>query len=403
MEHTDPSAQPDEARRIAQTEVRRHNDQALQRGGVMIDDEAALVRDVLASVSGFGVLQPLLDDDTVEGIRPMYRGFRLTPGGRSWPLLLGLEGVADDGNRAVRGTAPREGDAGEMLGDQRPPAHGAVQASGDAVGAEGVVGHGHKLCHGWGPGRPTASTKGTTLMALKIFGTEPENKPKPRQHFSDNFVGQLHASYQLDGTPSALEEWRITTGDPEVADRVHELYKGEAPEEWETKSERNLQVFTDAAAIEVIVDGPKAIRQRMILWGNDRKPVYISDGEFILDDNGHLTEDRDPDAELTFQERTDKKAYGANPSAEITFRLADDPDLGIFVLKSNSWGLAHFLAAEDIEGQIEALDGPAILRLKLVPVSFKPKNGPRKGKTVSYTATEIEVVGAAPARDGGTR
>ncbi|WP_423494064.1 Flp pilus assembly complex ATPase component TadA [Microbacterium esteraromaticum] len=68
LEQTDPSAQPDEARRIAQTEVRRHNDQALQRGGVMIDDEAALVRDVLASVSGFGVLQPLLDDDTVEEI-----------------------------------------------------------------------------------------------------------------------------------------------------------------------------------------------------------------------------------------------------------------------------------------------------------------------------------------------
>ncbi|MCA1307530.1 Flp pilus assembly complex ATPase component TadA [Microbacterium esteraromaticum] len=68
LENTDPSAQPDEARRIAQTEVRRHNDQALQRGGVMIDDEAALVRDVLASVSGFGVLQPLLDDDTVEEI-----------------------------------------------------------------------------------------------------------------------------------------------------------------------------------------------------------------------------------------------------------------------------------------------------------------------------------------------
>lgn len=68
LENTDPSAQPDEARRIAQTEVRRHNDQALQRGGAMIDDEAALVRDVLASVSGFGVLQPLLDDDTIEEI-----------------------------------------------------------------------------------------------------------------------------------------------------------------------------------------------------------------------------------------------------------------------------------------------------------------------------------------------
>lgn len=68
LENTDPAAHPDEARRIAQVEVRRHNDLALQRGDAMIDDEAALVRDVLASVSGFGVLQPLLDDPEIEEI-----------------------------------------------------------------------------------------------------------------------------------------------------------------------------------------------------------------------------------------------------------------------------------------------------------------------------------------------
>lgn len=173
-------------------------------------------------------------------------------------------------------------------------------------------------------------------MALKIY---PENQPKPRQRFSDDFVGQLHSGYQLDGVPSALEEWRITTGDPDVAERVHELYKGEA------------------AAIDVVMADSKAIRQWLTLWDRDRNPVCI-------------------------------------PSAELTFRLAEDPNLGIFVLKSNSWGLAHFLAAEDIEGQIEAIGGPAIIRLKLVPVSFTAKNGPRKGKLVSYTSTEIEVIGA---------
>ncbi|MFD5226881.1 CpaF family protein [Microbacterium sp. NPDC058342] len=68
LEHTDPSSHPDAARHIAQTEVRRHNDLALQRGEPMIDDEAALVRDVLASVSGFGALQPLLDDPEIEEI-----------------------------------------------------------------------------------------------------------------------------------------------------------------------------------------------------------------------------------------------------------------------------------------------------------------------------------------------
>ena len=34
----------------------------------MIDDEAACVRDVLASVSGFGALQPFLDDPEIEEI-----------------------------------------------------------------------------------------------------------------------------------------------------------------------------------------------------------------------------------------------------------------------------------------------------------------------------------------------
>lgn len=68
LENTDPAIAPDEARRIAQAEVRKHNDLALARGDAMIDDEAACVRDVLASVSGFGALQPLLDDPQIEEI-----------------------------------------------------------------------------------------------------------------------------------------------------------------------------------------------------------------------------------------------------------------------------------------------------------------------------------------------
>lgn len=67
-ERTDPSLAPEEARRIAQSEVRRHNDLALSRGDAMIDDESACVQDVLASVSGFGALQPFLDDDSIEEI-----------------------------------------------------------------------------------------------------------------------------------------------------------------------------------------------------------------------------------------------------------------------------------------------------------------------------------------------
>jgi pilus assembly protein CpaF len=65
-EGLDPTLEPEAARRVAQSEVRRHNDLALTRGTAMIDDETACVRDVLASVSGFGALQPLLDDPEIE-------------------------------------------------------------------------------------------------------------------------------------------------------------------------------------------------------------------------------------------------------------------------------------------------------------------------------------------------
>ncbi|WP_309102493.1 hypothetical protein [Microbacterium sp.] len=79
-EGLDPSVEPEAARRVAQAEVRRHNDMALSRGGAMIDDEASCVRDVLASVSGFGALQPLLDDPEIEDNRSMYRGPQLNTG-----------------------------------------------------------------------------------------------------------------------------------------------------------------------------------------------------------------------------------------------------------------------------------------------------------------------------------
>lgn len=64
----DPALDRELARRVALTEVRRHNDRALSSGGTMVDDEGALVREVLASVHGYGPLQPLLDDPDVEEI-----------------------------------------------------------------------------------------------------------------------------------------------------------------------------------------------------------------------------------------------------------------------------------------------------------------------------------------------
>ncbi|WP_036318247.1 CpaF family protein [Microbacterium sp. B24] len=67
-EQADPLRHPDRAHQAAVAEVRRHNDYALARGLEFVDDEGAAVRDVLARVTGYGPLQPLLDDPEVEEI-----------------------------------------------------------------------------------------------------------------------------------------------------------------------------------------------------------------------------------------------------------------------------------------------------------------------------------------------
>lgn len=67
-EGVDPAIDPERAREVTRAEVRRHDDRALARGGVLVEDEAACVRDVLAAVSGFGALQPLLDDPGIEEV-----------------------------------------------------------------------------------------------------------------------------------------------------------------------------------------------------------------------------------------------------------------------------------------------------------------------------------------------
>ncbi|MTE22917.1 CpaF family protein [Microbacterium sp. ZXX196] len=61
-------ALPADVARIAAAEVRRHNDRALAAGGRAVEDGEAAVREIVAAVSGYGPLQPLLDDDEIEEI-----------------------------------------------------------------------------------------------------------------------------------------------------------------------------------------------------------------------------------------------------------------------------------------------------------------------------------------------
>jgi hypothetical protein len=235
------------------------------------------------------------------------------------------------------------------------------------------------------------------MAPLKVFGDDPAAQPKPRTKFADDVVGRFRSGYMLNDRPATLTEWRVTTGDPEVAAKVHDLLGGDAPQEWPARGEDNLEVFTASSKIEIVIAGPRSVRERMVLWGRSGKPIYTSNGEFKYDDSGNLTDEADPDAGLSLAERKQKAkdGTGAQPDIEVFFRLAEEPDLGIFKFQSGSWSLVMDMARDDVEAALAAIDGPARATLALEEVSFVAKTGPRAGQTVQYMKPVLSILGAA--------
>lgn len=54
--------------RLVHEEVRGYSERALGRADPLLDDEARVAREIIAQLTGFGPLQPLLDDPTIEEI-----------------------------------------------------------------------------------------------------------------------------------------------------------------------------------------------------------------------------------------------------------------------------------------------------------------------------------------------
>lgn len=221
-------------------------------------------------------------------------------------------------------------------------------------------------------------------MSLRIF----DNAEKPSKgKFSEDLVGRFRAGYVTSsGDPASVTAWRITTGDPDVAETLAEMYGG-TPQEWapgSAKAEDIIEVFTEAESVEVILDGHSAIRSEMIMFG-PAGPIRRCDG---VEQKG--TEPGDPDtgaacacpAALDDRRKAAKKGKGCKPSVTIFFRLADAPDLGKFKFQSSSWILAEDIAKA--EAALDRIDGPARAKLTLVQVETSSRK---------FTKTVVEVLG----------
>jgi len=189
-------------------------------------------------------------------------------------------------------------------------------------------------------------------------------------------VGRFRSGHQIDGTPASLDEWRVTTGDPDVAAAIYAELGGDAPAEWEAKGEDNLEVFTASKSVDILLESESAIRQRLVLWKrHSSRQTNTKDGEFNY------------------------TATGPTPDVEIYFRLASQPDLGIFKFQTSSWSFVADLNLAETEERLFSLladsdTGKASASLAIVKDSFVARRGVRAGSLVEYNKPALMLTGA---------
>jgi hypothetical protein len=234
-------------------------------------------------------------------------------------------------------------------------------------------------------------------MALDIWVTDPDNKPKPRETYADDTVGRLHSGYMeydektKKSRPVALSQWRFSTGERTVADAVAEVFGGTPVVNDESTSEHFIDVYTDATKIPVIIE-PDGIESDMKQWISG-KLVHHCTGTTFLSHRDESMIGQPCGCPRLFAERKQvaKDYMGPNPSITVTFSLAHDPELGKFRYQTSSWTLAKVL--HESEDALERLGagGPVVGELELEYVEFVLTKGKDRGQTVSFTKPVIHI------------
>lgn len=242
------------------------------------------------------------------------------------------------------------------------------------------------------------------MPRLDIFGTDAAKASKEARNrdFSDDLVGRFRSGFVLNSKPQSLDAFRVTTGDPIVADKIHEILGGDEPQEWEAPGEDNIEVFTSASSVEIVLD-KHAIKQQMVLRNANGEIVRISDGAVLTYPEDYAGKP-DPQAGQSLRERKENAriGMGSKPETDVFFKIKGHEDLGKFKFHTGSWDfvsdLNYYSTIEELE-EIWETGGRALATLALVDVSFTAKGGPRKGNKVSYKKPVLKVTGSVPAEE----
>lgn len=206
----------------------------------------------------------------------------------------------------------------------------------------------------------------------------------------DKDAFQFRSGRMANNRPQSLADWRVTTGDPEVAKAIG-LLMGGSPNEWETSKDDSLEVLTNASSVSIVIDGPKAINARMILWGRSG-PIHECDGvEFLSPDEDKGKPCGCP-ALLADRKAFARSGHGPQPNTTVIFRLAEDYDIGIGKFTSTSWDLVAVL--DEVKSDLERIGGEALCTLSLELVQFTTS----AGTNVEYRKPAIKVIEPFAAR-----
>jgi hypothetical protein len=228
-------------------------------------------------------------------------------------------------------------------------------------------------------------------MATRIFETDPDAKPKQRPTYNKAdaaFVFRSGMQVLNPGTkkmePTSLAEWRVTTGDPDTADAIAQLLGG-APEEWDTPKDDCLQVLTTSDTVQIVMSGPDAIRDKLVLWGRSG-PIHECDGMYFLSPEEDAGSPCGCPSLLAERKAQARSGRGPAPHTTVSFRLAEDYELGVGQFTTTSWDLLTVL--HQVRNDLEAVGGEALCELSLELVSYTTK----AGRAVEYRKPVITVV-----------
>jgi hypothetical protein len=218
-------------------------------------------------------------------------------------------------------------------------------------------------------------------MAINLFAVEAD--AKPRQSFDT--VGRFRAGHMIGKRPQTLNDFRVTTDDPELAEAIATMLGGSA-QQWDNERQP-WEVFTSANKVDVIVE---KVFSSMTLWGR-AGPIRKCDGQTLSYPEDQAGE---PCECAKFTSLADRKAAaergtGCQPDITIRFRLAEAPDLGIFEFKTGSWSMARDIAK--VESDLAAYGGKAVGTLALEQVEFTAKDS---GLLRKFTKTVCTLTGA---------